>query len=260
MRPFGGRDEFGRLAAVFNETLGRLEESFDRLRRFTADASHELRTPLTALKSVGEVGVREGRDPEQYRDVIGSMLEEADRLAQLVDALLVLTRADRGSVPVDGGPVDLGALAEDVADCLRVLADDKKQELSVERGAPGVVVKGDRSALRSVVMNLLDNAVKYTPEGGRIRIAVRRDPDGTAVLEVTDDGPGIPPELHGKVFDRFFRVERESRGRRDGAGLGLSIALRIVERHHGTIEVESAPGRGSTFRVRLPGGGADGNG
>ena len=246
-------DEVGRLARVFNETLARLEESFDRLRRFTADASHELRTPLTALKSVGEVGVREGRDPAHYRDVIGSMLEEVDRLARLVDALLVLTRADTGRAVSGRESVDLGDLARDVAECLRALADDRKQDLTVEteEGA-AVTVKGDRAALRSVVMNLIDNAVKYTPEGGHIHVAVRPGPDGTAFLEVSDDGPGIPSDLHDRIFDRFFRVGKPPAVGRGGAGLGLSIARRIVEAQEGRIEVESAPGRGSTFRVRLP--------
>ena len=164
-------DELGRLATVFNETLGRLESSFEQMRHFTADASHELRTPLTAIRSVGEVGLRGKRDERAYRDIIGSMLEEADRLALLVDRLLTLSRADRGQEKLSSDHVDLGLLADEVATQLDVLAEDKRQTIKVEREAAPTWV-GDRLVLRQALLNLVDNAIKYTPAGGEITIRV----------------------------------------------------------------------------------------
>ncbi len=243
-------DEFGRLAAVFNETLGRLEDSFERLRRFTADASHELRTPLTAIRSVGEVALQEPLDAAAARDVIGSMLEEADRLARLVDSLLVLTRADSGRVTLAVEPLDLAALLRDVADCLGVLAEEKNQTLDVET-TEALTVEADRTTLRMALINLLDNAIRYTPAGGRIRLAVRRAGD-MAVIEVSDTGPGIPPEHREKVFERFYRVGLDRSSETGGAGLGLAIARWAVEINGGRIELESEEGRGSTFRILLP--------
>jgi heavy metal sensor kinase len=240
-------DEFGRLATVFNSTLERLENSFEQLRRFTADASHELRTPLTAIRSVGEVALQEPLDPAACRDVIGSMLEEADRLARLVDNLLVLTRADSGRVQPQRRPLDLAALVKDVADCLGVLAEEKKQTLTVE-AAESLIVEADRETLRLALINLLDNAIKYTPAEGHIRIVVKRQQD-EAVVEISDDGPGIPVEHREKIFERFYRIEKGRSSETGGAGLGLAIARWAVELNGGRIELESEEGRGSTFRV-----------
>jgi heavy metal sensor kinase len=242
-------DEFGRLATVFNSTLARLENSFEQLRRFTADASHELRTPLTAIRSVGEVALQEPLDPAACRDVIGSMLEEADRLTRLVDSLLVLTRADSGRVKLAREPLDLTSLVNDVSDCLGVLAEEKKQALSVEI-ADQLIVEADRDTLRSALINILDNAIKYTPAEGHIRIVVKRRQD-EAVVEVGDDGPGIPLEHREKIFERFYRVEKARSSETGGAGLGLAIARWAVEINGGRIELESEEGRGSTFRVIL---------
>ena len=192
-------DEMGRLAAVFNETLGRLEESFDQMRRFTADVSHELRTPLTSIRSVGEVGLRGHRDEAAYRGIIGSMLEEADRLASLVDRLLTLSRAETRQAPVAAEPVDLVELADNVVAHLGVLAEEKNQSLVVERegghgrGRPGEGphAHGDRFALRQALINLVDNAIKFTPAGGAVRIRVSATP-ALAVVDVIDSGPGVP--------------------------------------------------------------------
>ena len=172
-------DELGRLATVFNETLGRLEASFEQMRRFTADVSHELRTPLTAIRSVGEVGLREPRDGRDYRAIIGSMLEEVDRLSGLVDRLLTLSRAESGQAKLSVEVVDLNELAEDVVSYLGVLAEEKGQSLTVEAvGAPRGL--GDRLVLRQSLINLVDNAIKYTPSGGTHpdsrRRHARRDP------------------------------------------------------------------------------------
>src|SRR5262249_5156982 len=170
LRGENAHDEFGRLATVFNDALGRLHNSFEQLRRFTADASHELRTPLTAIRSVGEVALQENRDAAAYRDVIGSMLEEVDRLSRLVDGLLTLTRAESGRVKPKREPVDMGGLVKSVGDYLRVLAEEKDQTLTVD--AQSVAVLGDADLLRQAVINLLDNAIKYTPAKGAIRMSV----------------------------------------------------------------------------------------
>ncbi len=183
-------DEMGRLAAVFNETLARLEASFEQMRRFTADVSHELRTPLTAIRSVGEVGLRGHRDAQAYRTIIGSMLEESDRLASLVDRLLALSRAETGSVAAKREPLNLSQLADDVAAHLGVLAEEKRQSIVVENPV-AVEALADRHGLRQAVINLVDNAIKFTPPGGRIQLVVHAEPDG-AILDVIDSGPGVP--------------------------------------------------------------------
>jgi len=251
-------DEVGRLAVVFNETLARLEQSFDRLRRFTADASHELRTPLTALRTVGEVGLREPRDPAAYREVIGSMLEEVDRVTRLVESLLLLSRADAGQVPLRREPLEVSALVREVAERLGVLAEEKRVRVSVE-APPSPGVQGDPTLLRQALENLLDNAIRLSPEGGTVRIAVR-DAGGALAIEVGDEGPGIAPEHRARVFDRFYRVDEARSRDRGGAGLGLAIAWWAVEAHGGRIELESEVGKGSTFRIVLPREGGTGGG
>ena len=199
-------DELGHLARVFNETFARLEQSFEQMRRFTADASHELRTPLTALRSVGEVGVQAHRDEQAYREIIGSMLEEVDRLSRLVDNLLTLSRADARRVRLAPEQVELGALARDVANYLGVLAEEKRQSITIEAREP-VSTWVDRLMLRQALINLVDNAVKYSPEGTCIRLVVSTRPAGPTV-EVIDQGPGIAPEDREHVFERFFRLEK----------------------------------------------------
>jgi heavy metal sensor kinase len=242
------RDELGRLAGVFNDMFSRLQSSFDELRRFTADASHELRTPLTAIRAVGEVGLGERRDEAGYRDVVGSMLEEVDRLARLVDGLLTLSRGDAGHVRLERRPVDVTSHVRDVAGHLGVLAEERKQTLTVESSGP-VIVDADAVVLRQAVTNLVDNAIKYGPEGSRVTVAVSGRGD-EATVAVTDQGQGIPAEHRERIFDRFYRVD-PSRPR-GGAGLGLAIAKAAVEAHGGRVDVHSADGRGSTFRIVLP--------
>src|SRR5262245_14649751 len=242
-------DELGQLADVCNETFARLERSFEQLRRFTADASHELRTPLTAMRSVGEVGLREHRDAVAYREIIGSMLEETDRLGRLVEGLLTLSRADGGSVPLKRETVDLAELARDVAGHLGVLAEEKQQSVRVEASGP-VATLADRLVVRQALINLVDNAVKYTPPGGSVRIVVRNGGPGPTI-EVVDSGPGIPPDHRDRVFDRFYRIDKARSRDLGGAGLGLSIARWAVEAHGGRIDLESVEGRGATFRITL---------
>lgn len=243
-------DEFGRLATAFNMTLARLEDGFERLRRFTADASHELRTPLTAIRSVGEVALRTDEIPGPAREAIGSMLEEVDRLTRLVEALLVLTRADSSGSPLSPEPLDLAALAREVVESLRVLAEEKDQSLAALADGP-VWISGERMTLRQAITNLLDNAIKHSPRGGSVRVTARRTGD-SAVLEVVDSGPGIAPEHHARIFDRFHRVERDRGRTSGGAGLGLAIARWAVARNGGTVAVDSTPPDGATFRITLP--------
>jgi heavy metal sensor kinase len=244
-------DEFGRLAGVFNETLSRLDEAFEQLRRFTADASHELRTPLTAIRSVGEVALQRSLRPEDYREVIGSMLEEVDRLTRLVENLLLLTRAEAGRIPLIRSTVDLRELVASVSDSLRVLAEEKNQELIVELPGP-VAVDCDATVLRQGITNLLHNAIKYTPLKGVIRVAAASTVSGDAVVEVRDSGPGIPAADQQRVFERFYRMDPARSRDTGGTGLGLAIARWAVEANGGRIELESASGQGTLFRVVLP--------
>lgn len=240
-------DEMGRLAAVFNQTLGRLEQSFDQMRRFTADVSHQLRTPLTAIRSVGEVGLRAGRrDEASYRAVIGSMLEETDRLAVLVDRLLTLSRTEMHQATLAPDSVNLAELAQDVVGHLGVLAEEKGQSLSVETsGTPTAVV--DRVVLRQALINLVDNAIKFTPTGGRVSIRVSGS-NGVALVDVADTGPGIPAESRERIFDRFYRADEDAG---TGTGLGLSIAKGAVEANGGNLKVAYSGPDGTTFRITL---------
>ena len=242
-------DELGRLATVFNETLTRLESSFDQMRRFTADASHELRTPLTAIRSVGEVGLRGRRGETAYREIIGSMLEEVDRLALLVDRLLMLSRADTGRANLSIDVVDVPQLAGDVAEQLSVLAEEKNQSITV-RSEVVPPWDGDRMVLRQALLNLVDNAIKYTPVGGVIEVSVMQMPAGT-IIDVIDTGPGIPAELRSRIFDRFYRVDKARSRENGGTGLGLAIAKWAVEVNGGNLTVEPAAA-GSCFRITLP--------
>lgn len=245
------RDEFGQLAGVFNDTLSRLHDAFERLRRFTADASHELRTPLTAMRSVGEVALQDAREPAAYREVIGSMLEEVERLTGLVEGLLLLTRADSGRIHAEREVVDLAALATSAVEHLRVLAEEKGQELTV--GAPAAVrALCDPALVRQALVNLVDNAIRYSPRGGRIRVAALVLPSGEPAVEVRDSGPGIAPAHLERIFERFYRVDAERSRHAGGLGLGLAMARSVIAAIGGRIEVESVVGSGSAFRMVLP--------
>ena len=240
-------DEMGRLASVFNETLGRLQGSFDQMRHFTTDVSHELRTPLTAIRSVGEVGLRGHRTEASYRGIIGSMLEEVDRLSQLVDRLLALSRAGTHQKPFSLDTVDFGSLAEDVMSHLGVLAEEKGQTLSIERvGAPRV--RADRLVLRQALINLVDNAIKFTPAGGRVQLRVWDTPS-LAMVDVIDTGPGVPANAREHIFDRFYRIDSTEA---IGTGLGLSLARGGLEAIGGRLTLEKSGPEGSTFRIAVP--------
>ena len=242
-------DELGRLAAAFNQTLARIELSFEQLRRFTSDASHELRTPLTAIRAVGEVGLREQAAPEHYREVIGSMLEEAGRLTRLVDSLLTISRADAGQIRLVLTEMELLPFLREVSALLEVLAEEKAQQIAVS-GDAGARVRADRGILRQVLINLLDNAVKYSPAGGLISLRLRTA-GRTVTVEVQDAGPGIAPEHRARVFDRFYRVDEARSREAGGAGLGLAIAKWGAEAHGGRIELECPAPGGCIFRLVL---------
>ena len=244
------RDEIGRLAAVINEAFARLESSFDQLRRFTADSSHELRTPLAVVRGIGEAAVAERRSPAEYEEAIGSMLEEIDRMSNLVDTLLRLSHGDAGAIRLSRESLDLGEIARGVVGSLSVLAEERNQKVAFEITS-GVIVSVDRLVLREAVTNVLDNAIKYSPDGATIAIRVERI-GNTGLLAVGDEGPGIPPAHRERIFHRFFRVDEARSRERGGAGLGLAIAKWAVDIHGGQITVEGRPGKGSEFRIVLP--------
>lgn len=238
------------LRTAFNETLARLERSFEQLRRFSGDASHELRTPLTALRSVGEASLRHDHTSAEYKDVIGSMLEEVDRLTRLSDDLLTLASAETGRTHLHMEPVSLLALAREVASHLLVLAEERAQTIEV-LGNPQTQTQGDHAALRQALVNLVDNAIKYSPEKTRIVVSSGRSGD-RVFLRVQDEGPGISVAAQARVFERFFRADRQRSREMGGTGLGLSIVKLIAETHGGTVQLESEPGRGCTFTLLLP--------
>ena len=224
--------------------------SFNQLRRFTADASHELRTPLSVIRGTGEVGLRETRTPAEYKEAIGSMLEEVDRLTSLVDALLRLSHADAGTVVLSTERIDLGQLARDVAASLGILADERSQRFALDLAA-GVSVSADRLVLREAVTNIIDNAIKHSPRGSSIQLDVRLD-GSHALLTVTDEGPGVPVEYRDRVFDRFFRIDEGRSRDHGGTGLGLAIAKWAVEANGGRLSVNAGPRGGSAFQIALP--------
>jgi len=244
-------DEFNRLATVFNQTFARIEDSFDRLRRFTADASHELRTPLSAIRSIGETALHAPDDQLNSRETIGSILEESDRLRQLVDALLILSRADAGESGLQTEPVDLSALAGETIELLNVLAEEKQQTIQF-KVIKTATVHIDSGSVRQALTNLLDNAIKYAPAGSDIAITVDVTSRNEAFVEIADNGIGIPEQDLPRIFDRFYRVDKGRSREMGGAGLGLSIAKWAAEINGGRIEVESTSNEGSIFRLLFP--------
>lgn len=242
--------ELRELASAFNAMLERLERAVDSLRRFSADASHELRTPLTAIRGTVEVALSRARSAEELRETLEEVAEETEGLLALVEGLLTLARGEAAGRDAPTAPVELAVLLEEAAELGRALATGK--DLVVEVRAPeDLTVPGDAVALRQVFVNLVANAVKFTPSG-RVSIDARPEGDGGAVVEVRDTGIGIAAAELPRVFDRFYRGDAARS--RPGSGLGLPIAGMIVERHGGSVTADSTPGEGAVFRVRLPGG------
>ena len=242
-------DELGQLAETINEMIGRLQRSFAEVRRFTADASHELRTPLTAIRIEAEVALGKPDVAGEQRHLLGSILEECGRLTRLTDQLLALSRADAGVAPQARDSLDLSALVAGVIDTMRPLAEAGGVRL--HGGGPPVRVVGDAARLRQVFSNLIDNGIKYTPEGGEVAVRVESQ-SGAAVASVCDTGEGIAAEHLPRVFDRFYRVDKARSREQGGTGLGLSIVKSIVVAHGGAIELTSTPGHGTTCTVTLP--------
>jgi heavy metal sensor kinase len=244
------RDELGRLTQTINAMIARLERSFAEMRRFTADASHELRTPLTAIRTEAEVALRKPLALADHQQLLGSILEEVEGLTRLTDQLLALSREDAGTTGQACEPVDLTALLNAAVETMRPLAEVKGLLLHAECSG-AVWVRGDAARLRQVFYNLLDNAIKYTPAGGRVEVGLGRE-GRSAVVTVRDTGVGIPPEHVPHVFERFYRVDRARSREQGGTGLGLTIAQSIVVAHGGRVKLTSTPGQGTTCTVTLP--------
>ncbi len=241
------RTEVGRLGFALNTMLDRIESSDRRLRRFVADASHELRTPLAAVSAYAELFHR-GADkrPDDLARAMTGISRESDRMKELVEDLLLLARLDEGQ-PLERAPVDLGELADEAVETARALDPSRPLDLQAEQS----VVLGDRASLRRVLDNLLGNVRSHTPPETPAHVRVS-SMNGSAVLEVADEGPGLPPEELGRVFHRFYRADSSRSRESGGVGLGLSIVAAIAEAHEGTVSVAAAPGGGAIFRVELP--------
>ncbi len=242
-------DELERLSVALNRMIARLEDAFQHINRFSADASHELRTPLTILQLELEGIVHTHPLSESLEDQIGSALEETHRMYRIVESLLTISRLDAGDAKLDRLHLDLSALATSTAAEMRVLAQEKAIALRTTT-EDRVYVEGDRTRLQQVVANLIDNAIKYTQECGTVEVSVHRE-SGKAVLQVSDNGGGIPAEAVPHVFERFYRVDKARSRASGGAGLGLSIAKAICAAHGAEISVSSQEGRGSCFRVEF---------
>ena len=249
-------DELGRLAATFNDMIARLQAAFERQKQFTSDASHELRTPLAVMRGDIEITLRRERSAEEYKRALTSNLAEIMRLSRLVEDLLTLARGDSGRIELRREPVDLNDLCRRMAEYIAPLADQRDQTLIYEpppgaENAP-VMISADVLRIKQLLLNLLDNAIKYTDRRGRIVLGLKTE-DKVAIITVADTGRGIPPEDLPHIFERFFRRSAKTADRTaPGFGLGLSIVKWIVDSHGGRIEAKSEVGKGTEFIVRLP--------
>lgn len=243
-------DELERLSISLNHMITRLEEAFEYNQRFIADASHELRTPLTIMRGEMESIVDRTAGTPELQARAATVLEEVVRLARIVEGLFAAARLDAGEGRHERAVFDLAELTTSTTEQMCLLAEDKGIAITCTAPVP-VLVEGDRARLKQVVVNLLDNAIKYTPEGGRVALNVQ-EIDGRACLEVADNGIGIPSDAQAHIFERFFRVDQARSRDKGGAGLGLSIVKAICTAHGGHVEVHSLPGGGSRFRVQLP--------
>ncbi len=249
------RGELRELATTFNEMLGRIEGAFSQTQEFTANASHELKTPLANLRTEIELALEKGATEEEYQRLLASVVEEVSRMTHIVDNLLLLAQLDRGTAPLQRADVNLSNVAREAVDALQIMGETRGVQVREGMIAPGVTVTGDGVMLRRVIMNLLENGVKYNREGGEVKCAVWQE-DSTARVEVSDNGPGIPADAIPRLFERFYRVDHGRANARvdgvGGTGLGLSICKSLVEAHGGKINVRSQEGAGTTFHVSFP--------
>jgi heavy metal sensor kinase len=247
------RDELRRLTETLNAMLSRIEASFKRITQFTADASHDLRTPVAVIRATAEITLRRPRTQEEYRRALSRILETSVDTSELLENLLTLARADAGAVGMEMRTLDLAAHVQKARERAALLGLEKALDVTASTPSEPVWVKADAIAIDRLLLILLDNAVKYSPSGGRCEIALSRS-ENHAHITVRDSGVGIPePELNN-IFDRFYRVDRVRSKNNGGAGLGLAIARWIAEMHGGTIAAESKVGAGSEFQIRLPAG------
>jgi heavy metal sensor kinase len=244
------RDEIGRLAMTFNDMISRLQASFERQKRFTSDASHELRTPLTVMQADIDLALRRPRSADEYRETLESAQEEVARLSHIVSDLLTLTRLDTDVAFIEHEPVALHELLDSVVAGLQPLARERSIKLTCRIEAPATIV-GDITRLKQLFINLLDNAINYTPDGGHVHVALDLHGDEVMVT-VSDTGMGIEPEHLPHIFERFYRADQARSRVHEGTGLGLAIARSSALAHNGRIEVSSAVGVGTTFTVILP--------
>ena len=243
-------DELGRLTRTLNGMIARLERSFGEIQRFTADAAHELRTPLAATRNEAEVTLRQDREPQFYRNTLENMLEEIDHLTQMTENLLFLCREDAADKPTFK-ELRLDELARGVTEHMRIVASADQLELDFDEPLAPCIVKGDQERLRRLLFNLIDNAVKYTPGEGRIRVGLNYR-QGQARLYVEDTGIGIASEHFPHIFDRFYRVDTARPRHSTATGLGLAICRSIALAHQGDLEIESEPGRGTRITLVVP--------
>jgi heavy metal sensor kinase len=246
----GVDDELDAVANAFNGMVAHLEHAVDEMRQFSAAMAHEIRTPLAAIRAEMELSLSTSCSSDEHRRSLVSQLEDVDKLTRLLNQLLTLARAEAGELSVEHHPVRLEALCRSVVDSLEPVAEAKGVGLTCECHGHTEIV-GDAGWVERLVLNLVDNAMKFTPPGGAVAVTVSAQ-DHTATLTVRDSGIGIPAHVLPHVFDRFYRVDSARSPSQDGAGLGLSLVKWIVERHSGTIDATSSVGHGSTFTVRLP--------
>lgn len=241
-------NELQPLAISFNKMLGRIEEAFARQRQFLSDASHELRTPTSIIKSYCDVTLNKERTAPDYRNALSKIGDSVNRMCDLINRILVISRLDTKTMQIRPARVNLNLILKDVIKLLEATAANK--ETTINLTDKDVIVSCDREAITEVLTNLTENAIKYNKQGGSINIDISED-NNWVITTVEDTGIGIPSEEIPRIFDRFYRVDT-SRGQTTGSGLGLAIVKEIIEAHGGKIEVNSAVGKGSTFRVYLP--------
>jgi heavy metal sensor kinase len=244
-------DELQRLSETLNRMLTRLDASVQRMSQLTADASHELRAPVSLIRTTAELAVRSGRSNIEYHEDMSQILAEAERTTRLIDSLLLLARADAGEAGLQRELTDVSSSLREAIEQARNLAAEKRIHLTTHLSSAPVVVCGDGEALRRLFFILIDNAIKYTPEGGQVQVDLE-SLEAHAAIRVTDSGIGISESDQPHIFDRFWRADKARSRGLGGAGLGLSIARWVVDEHQGLLEVRSRPSQGSTFTVKIP--------